>query len=50
MSKIGIIGDAFAGILQGFDGLFTSDEERLQAKTQVMAVQVSPGIQESIPG
>jgi hypothetical protein len=37
--NIGLIGDAFAGILKGADGLFTSDEERLNVKAKIMSVQ-----------
>jgi hypothetical protein len=36
---IGIISSAFSGIMKGLDGLFTSDEERLQAKGMIMSVQ-----------
>lgn len=37
--NIGLIGNAIGGIMQGLDGLFTSDEERLQAKNVIMGVQ-----------
>lgn len=33
------IGEVFSGIVQGLDGLFTSDDERLQAKGVIMAGQ-----------
>jgi hypothetical protein len=33
------IGSIFSGLVKGLDGLFTSDEERLQAKGQIMMVQ-----------
>ena len=41
MSVAGVsaIGQAFAGILKGFDGLFTSDEERLTGKGLLMNIQ-----------
>ena len=37
--NIGMIAGAFEGILKGFDGLFTSDEERLNAKGQIISLQ-----------
>ena len=37
--NLAIIGGIFEGVLKGLDGLFTSDEERLQVKTQIMVVQ-----------
>ncbi len=37
--NLAAIGEAFAGILKGADGLFTSDEERLQQKAIIMNVQ-----------
>ena len=37
--NIGMLGEAFAGILKGADGLFTSDEERLNAKGRIMELQ-----------
>lgn len=37
--NIGAIGQVFSGLVQGLDGLFTSDEERLLAKGQIMMVQ-----------
>jgi len=36
---VGLIAGAFEGILKGFDGLFTSDEERLDAKGKIIALQ-----------
>lgn len=37
--SIAAIGEAFGGIIKGLDGLFTSDEERLNAKNVIMGVQ-----------
>ena len=37
--NLALIGGIFEGVLKGLDGLFTSDEERLQVKTQIMVVQ-----------
>lgn len=37
--SIASISEAFSGIVQGLDGLFTSDEERLTAKNVIMGVQ-----------
>lgn len=37
--SIASISEAFSGIIQGLDGLFTSDEERLTAKNVIMGVQ-----------
>ena len=37
--NLGLVGDIFAGALKGLDGLFTSDEERLEAKNVIMGVQ-----------
>lgn len=37
--NLAMIGGMFEGVLKGLDGLFTSDEERLQVKTQIMMVQ-----------
>ena len=37
--NIGMLAGAFEGILKGFDGLFTSDEERLSAKGKIMELQ-----------
>jgi len=36
---VGIVGDVFGKLIGSLDGLFTSDDERLQAKTQIMMVQ-----------
>lgn len=37
--NLGLIGEIFSGALKGLDGLFTSDEERLNAKNVIMGVQ-----------
>ena len=37
--NLAVIGGLFEGIVKGLDGLFTSDEERLQAKNVIMGVQ-----------
>ncbi len=37
--NLALISKAFEGILKGADGLFTSDEERLNAKARIMGVQ-----------
>jgi hypothetical protein len=37
--NVGMIAGAFEGILKGFDGLFTSDEERLDAKGKIISLQ-----------
>ncbi len=37
--NLALISQAFEGILKGADGLFTSDEERLNAKGRIMSVQ-----------
>ena len=36
---VGVVGKVFGELIGSLDGLFTSDEERLQAKTQIMVVQ-----------
>lgn len=36
---VGIVGDVFGKLIGSLDGLFTSDDERLQAKTQILMVQ-----------
>jgi hypothetical protein len=37
--NIGMIAGAFEGILKGLDGIFTSDEERLNAKGKIISLQ-----------
>ncbi len=37
--NLALLSQAFEGILKGADGLFTSDEERLNAKARIMSVQ-----------
>lgn len=36
---VGVVGGIFKELIGGIDSWFTSDEERLQAKTQIMMVQ-----------